>query len=66
MHTLKFSIAPNYTLYGFRQEYTLQDDGQNCTIFGLKSTIFRRCFHKQREGASEQHHIEITTYCLKV
>jgi|LFRM01.1.fsa_nt_gb hypothetical protein len=28
MQTVKFSIGQNYTLYGFRQEYTLQGNGK--------------------------------------
>lgn len=36
IHTVKFSTGQNYTLYGLRQEYTLQDDGKKLIIVSGK------------------------------
>ena len=63
MHRFTVDSSAHGTI---RQEVRGQEYGQNYTLFGLKSTIFHRCFHKQREGSREHDLLEIATYCLRV
>lgn len=60
MHTVKFSIAPNYTLYGFRQKYTLQDDAR-ITPFSVKITPFSAS--SPRSEDQESHDSPIWVKC---
>lgn len=61
-HTLKFSIAPNYTLYGFRQEVRVQEYVQTVDSFRQEETGQRYVdLHEDNDGSGRARRLMWTT-----